>query len=58
MTPGSMAAVYGNFLVHPPSEGSGSPLPTQLSDLSVQLGNGLTAPLLSASNGKITFQVP
>lgn len=38
LAPGSIVAVYGNFLLSAPSQALGLPLPTSLSGLSVQFG--------------------
>jgi uncharacterized protein (TIGR03437 family) len=57
LAPGSIAAVYGNFLLSAPSQALDLPLPTSLSGLSVQFGSE-EAPLFYASNGQVNLQVP
>jgi len=57
LAPGSIVAVYGNFLLSAPSQSSALPLPTNLSGLSVQFGS-VTAPLFYASSGQVNLQVP
>ena len=57
LAPGSIAAVYGNFLIPSAAGASGTPLPLSLSGLSLQFGN-VQAPLFSASNGQVNVQVP
>jgi uncharacterized protein (TIGR03437 family) len=58
LAPGSLAIAYGNFLLDSPSIATDLPLPDSLAGLSVQFGNGMSAPILAASNGKVTFQIP
>jgi uncharacterized protein (TIGR03437 family) len=58
VAPGSIASVYGNFLLASPSGASGAPLPTSLSGLSLQFGGGIPAPLFYASSGQVNLQVP
>ena len=57
LAPGSIVAVFGNFLPGAPSQSSGLPLPTDLSGLSVQFG-AVKAPLFYASSGQVNLQVP
>jgi len=57
LAPGSLAAVYGNFLVSTPSQALALPLPTSLSGLSAEFGS-LKAPLFYASGGQVNLQVP
>ena len=58
LVPGSIATVYGSFPTATPAAAAGSPLPTRLAGLSIQFGNGLLAPLFSASGNQVNFQVP
>src|SRR5580658_7002158 len=58
VAPGSIASVYGNFLLAAPSGASGAPLPASLSGLSLQFGGGIPAPLFYASSGQVNLQVP
>ena len=58
VAPGSIATVYGSFLVSSLSMASSSPLPVSLAGLSLQFGSGLTAPLFAVSSGQVNFQVP
>ena len=57
LAPGSIVAVFGDFLPGAPSQASGLPLPTDLSGLSVQFGS-VKAPLFYASTGQVNLQVP
>jgi len=58
VAPGSIASVYGSFLVTSLSTASGVPLPLSLGGLSLQFGGGLDAPLFAVTGGQINFQVP
>lgn len=58
VAPGSIATVYGSFLIGALSTASGAPLPISLAGLSLQFGSGLSAPLFAVSGGQINFQVP
>jgi uncharacterized protein (TIGR03437 family) len=58
VAPGSIASVFGSFLVSSPSGASSLPLPTSLSGLSMQFGSGVKAPLFYASAGQVNLQVP
>ena len=58
LVPGSIATAYGNFLLSAPSSAPGTPLPTNLSGLSMQFGSGVLAPLFYADLGQVNFQVP
>jgi uncharacterized protein (TIGR03437 family) len=58
VAPGSIAAVYGTFLLSAPSQATGAPLPTSLGGLSMQFSNGVEAPLFYASGGQVNLQVP
>jgi uncharacterized protein (TIGR03437 family) len=58
LAPCSIAAAYGSFLLTGPSSAAGSPLPTSLAGLSMQVGVGLQAPLFFADAGQVNFQVP
>jgi uncharacterized protein (TIGR03437 family) len=55
--PGSLARIYGTFPIDAPLGAAGSPLPTDLSGVSVRIGD-TPAPLISASAGQVTFQIP
>jgi uncharacterized protein (TIGR03437 family) len=57
IAPGSVAAMWGNFVLGAVNQASGAPLPTTLAGLSVQVGTAL-APLSYASGGQVNFQVP
>src|ERR1017187_8633722 len=54
---GSIASVYGNFLLSAPSWALGIPLPTNLGGLSLAFG-AVEAPLLYASSGQVNLQIP
>ncbi|HLY18663.1 MAG TPA: hypothetical protein VKR61_15630, partial [Bryobacteraceae bacterium] len=58
LAPGSIAAVYGSFLLSSPAEASGAPLPKSLEGLSLQFSPNLAAPLFFASAGQVNLQVP
>src|ERR1022692_4136232 len=57
VAPGSIASVYGNFLLSAPSWALGIPLPTNLGGLSLAFG-AVEAPLLYASSGQVNLQIP
>ena len=58
LAPGSIASVYGSFLLTSPSGAAGAPLPTSLSGLSLQFNGSVPAPLFYASSGQVNLQVP
>jgi uncharacterized protein (TIGR03437 family) len=58
LVPGSLATVYGNFLLTSPSIPSGVPTSASLTGLSLEFAGGLTAPLLYAGPSQVNFQVP
>jgi beta-glucosidase len=58
VAPGSIAAVFGNFLLSSPSSASSLPLPTHLSELSMQFDGALAAPLFYADGGQVNIQIP
>jgi uncharacterized protein (TIGR03437 family) len=58
VVPGSIASVYGRFLVNSLSTASSSPLPINLGGVSLQFGSGLSAPLFVVSASQVNFQVP
>ena len=55
---GSIAAIFGNFLLPAPTEVSAFPIPTNLGGLSFQFGSGTLAPLFYANVGQVNAQVP
>lgn len=55
---GSIAAVFGSYLLNSPARNVGVPLPDTLAGLSLDFGNGVKAPLFYASDGQVNFQVP
>jgi len=57
VAPGSIATVFGNFLLPAPVVSAEWPAPTNVSGLSLQFG-GTPAPLLFASAGQVNLQVP
>jgi uncharacterized protein (TIGR03437 family) len=57
VAPGSIAAVFGDFLTGIASNGVNLPLPTQMFDFSLQF-NGSAAPLFYVSTGQTNVQVP
>ena len=58
VVPGSIASVYGTFLVNSSSTASSLPLPMDLGGVSLLFGSGLSAPLFVVSGGQVNFQVP
>ncbi len=58
VAPGSLASVFGTFEVTSPSAASVLPLPTILSQLSLQFTGGYYAPLFFASNTQTNIQIP
>jgi trimeric autotransporter adhesin len=58
VVPGSIASAYGNYLVNSLTMASGSPLPLSLGGVSLQFGNGLSAPLFAVAANQVNFQVP
>ncbi len=58
VAPGSIATVYGSFLIDSLFTASSSPLPLSLGGLSIQFGGGFSAPLFADSGGQVNFQVP
>jgi uncharacterized protein (TIGR03437 family) len=58
VAPGSIAAVFGNFVLSSPSRSSTLPLPTDLSQLSMQFDGALAAPLFYADGGQVNIQIP
>jgi len=58
VAPGSVASVYGSFLVNSLSTESSSPLPINLGGVSLEFGGGLSAPLFAVSASEVIFQVP
>jgi len=58
VAPGSIAAIFGNFLLSAPSSATSFPTPTSLGGLSIEFGGGLMAPLFYAGAGQVNAQVP
>lgn len=58
VAPGSIASAFGNFLLSSGVGATQSPLPTDISGLSLQFGGGRLAPLFFVSGGQVNFQVP
>ena len=58
VAPGSIASAFGNFLLSSPLSAAQSPLPDEISGLSLQFSGGIRAPLFFASSTQINFQVP
>jgi beta-glucosidase len=56
--PGGIAAVFGNFLLSSPSSASSAPLPTHLSQLSMQFDGVPAVPLFYADGGQVNIQIP
>jgi beta-glucosidase len=57
VAPGSIASVYGNFLLSAPSAAVAVPLPNVLGGLSLSFG-AAAAPLFYASGGQVNLQIP
>jgi uncharacterized protein (TIGR03437 family) len=58
VAPGSIAAVYGSFPLNSPAQALSVPLPTSLSQLSMQFAGGQPAPLFYVSAGQVNIQIP
>jgi uncharacterized protein (TIGR03437 family) len=58
VAPGSIASAFGDFLISLPLAAAQSPLPSEISGLSLQFGGGTQAPLFFASGTQVNFQVP
>jgi len=58
VAPGSIAAVFGNFLVNSTTTASGTPWPATLAGLSMQFAGKYPAPLYLVSAGQVSLQVP
>jgi uncharacterized protein (TIGR03437 family) len=58
VAPGGIASVFGNFLLSSPLLATQSPLPDEISGLSLQFGGTVPAPLFFASSEQVNFQVP
>jgi uncharacterized protein (TIGR03437 family) len=58
ITPGSIAAAFGNLVLSSPSQPANLPLPTTLGGLSIQFGSDTKAPLFYVSGSQVNFQVP
>jgi len=57
VAPGSIASVYGSFLVSAPATAAATPLPASLGGLSLAFGTA-PAPLFYASGGQVNLQIP
>jgi uncharacterized protein (TIGR03437 family) len=58
VSPGSIAAVFGNFSVNTLMQASTEPLPTSLSGIDVTYSIGATSPLFFVSPYQVNMQVP
>jgi uncharacterized protein (TIGR03437 family) len=58
VTPGSIAAIFGNFSLTSTSIDTDLPLDTSLQNLSFQFSGGTQAPLYFVSGGQVNLQVP
>ena len=58
VAPGSIVAVYGNFLISSGLGFSSVPLPTNLAGVSFEFGGEIQAPLFFVSGGQANMQVP
>jgi uncharacterized protein (TIGR03437 family) len=58
VAPGSIASAFGNFVLSSSLGTTQSPLPTDLSGLSLRFGGGTLAPLFFVTGGQVNFQVP
>ncbi len=57
VAPGSIASVYGTFLLAAPALATDVPLPLSLGGLSLDFGT-IAAPLFYASGGQVNLQIP
>jgi len=58
LAPGSIAAAFGTFPLSSPITAFTSPLPLSMGGMSLELGDGQSAPLFFVSAGEVNFQVP
>ncbi len=58
VAPGSIAAVFGSFLLNSAAGATSLPLPLNLAGLSMTFSGGLQTPLFYASGGQVNIQVP
>jgi uncharacterized protein (TIGR03437 family) len=58
VAPGSIASAFGDFFLSSPLSATQSSLPTDISGVSLQFGDGTEAPLFFVSGGQVNFQVP
>jgi uncharacterized protein (TIGR03437 family) len=58
VAPGSLAAVFGNFLLASPIPVTAFPIPTNLGGLSLQFASAPSAPLFFANSSQVNAQVP
>jgi beta-glucosidase len=58
VAPGSIAAVFGDFLLTAPAQALAVPLPTSLSDVYMQFDGAQRAPLFYVSGGQVNIQIP
>jgi uncharacterized protein (TIGR03437 family) len=58
VAPGSIAAIFGDFLLTSTSIDTNLPLETSLQNLSFQFSGGTQAPLYFVSGGQLNLQVP
>ena len=58
VAPGSVAAVFGNFLLPAPVQNTSLPAPTNLGGLSLRFGGAIFAPLLFADTEQVDAQIP
>jgi uncharacterized protein (TIGR03437 family) len=58
IAPGSIASAFGDYFVSSPLSASQSPLPTDISGLSLQFDDRTQAPLFFVSGRQVNFQVP
>lgn len=57
VAPGSIASIFGEFLLSSPMSATESPLPPSISGLSIQFASTL-APLFFVASGQVNVQVP
>jgi uncharacterized protein (TIGR03437 family) len=58
VSPGSLARVYGNFQLNPPVAAMGLAAAGDLDGPSLIFDGALAAPVIDASAGQVTFQIP
>ena len=58
VAPGTIVAVYGNFLVNSTFTANGVPWPKSMGGVALQFADGSTAPLYYVSGGQVSLVIP